>query len=116
MFVLLCPSPIPSFKQRRLWSRPKPTVKYFHVIERLLAGFGLMIGFIELLNNSWLHFTYHYYTQTSVLSLSQASPAAAWWRLPTVDVTLPLGFQTVPGLSYQLLTTTAHNNWTSAVL
>jgi fumarate reductase subunit D len=32
------------------------------------------------------------------------------------DVLLPLGSWTVPGLSYQLLTATTHNNWTTAVL
>jgi hypothetical protein len=77
---------------------------------------GLVIGFIELLYNSLLHFTVHYYTQTSVLSLLQSPLAVAWYRLPTANVLLPLGSQTVPGLSYQLLTATPYNSRTSAVL
>jgi hypothetical protein len=34
----------------------------------------------------------------------------------SVDTFLPPGSQTVPDLSYQLLTARAHNNWTPAVL
>jgi hypothetical protein len=36
----------------------------------LYKRFGLVIGFIEHFNihNSWLHFTHHYHTKTSVLS------------------------------------------------
>jgi hypothetical protein len=41
---------------------------YCHVLEWLQTGFELMIGFIAHLYSSWLHFTNHYYTQTSVLS------------------------------------------------
>jgi hypothetical protein len=68
----------------------------------------------------WLHFTIHYFTHkhththTSVHSpifTSCCSVAASM-----VDIPLPLVSQTIPGLSYQLLTATAHNNWTSAVL
>jgi hypothetical protein len=33
-----------------------------------------------------------------------------------MDVLLPLGFWTVPRLSYQLLTATAHNDWAPSVL
>jgi hypothetical protein len=33
-----------------------------------LDVFELVIGFTELLNNSWLHFTNHYHTQTNVRS------------------------------------------------
>jgi hypothetical protein len=32
------------------------------------------------------------------------------------DVPLPLGSRTIPGLSFQLLTGTAHNDWTSTAL
>jgi hypothetical protein len=35
----------------------------------LYTGFDCWLGFIGLLDiNAWLHFTFHYYTQTSVLS------------------------------------------------
>jgi hypothetical protein len=62
----------------------------------------------------WLQFTVHYYTHTSVHS--HVFITIAWQRLPTADIPLPLGSLTVPGLSYQLLTATAHNDWTAAVL
>jgi hypothetical protein len=43
-------------------------------------GFGLEIGFIDHLytHGSWLHFTDHFHTQTSVFSLLQSSLAVAW--------------------------------------
>jgi hypothetical protein len=50
------------------------------------TGFGLITGFIEPLNNTWLHFTTHCHTQTSVLS--HGLHCAAWQRFPTVDVPL----------------------------
>jgi hypothetical protein len=37
-------------------------------------------------------------------------------RLPTADVSFPLGSRMVPGLSYQFLTATAQYDWTPAVL
>jgi hypothetical protein len=37
---------------------------------------------------------------------SQSLLAVAWWRFPTVNIHLPLGSRTVPGLNYQLLTAT----------
>jgi hypothetical protein len=52
--------------------------------------------------------TIHHYTHISVHS--HVFIAVVWQRLPTVDVTLPLGSQTVPALSYQLLTATPHND------
>jgi hypothetical protein len=45
-----------------------------------------------------------------LLSLLRSSLAVAWQRIPMADVPLPLGSRTVLGLSYQLLTITAHNN------
>jgi hypothetical protein len=51
-----------------------------------------------------------------ILSLSQSLLAVAWQRLPTADVPIPLGSWTASGLSYQLITATAHNNWTPAVI
>jgi hypothetical protein len=50
-------------------------------------------------------------SQTSVSSL-----AVARQRLPTADFLLPLGRRNIPGLSYQFLTATAHNDWTAAIL
>jgi hypothetical protein len=41
-----------------------------------------------------------------LLSLLESSLAVAWERLPIADFHLPQGSETVPGLSYQLLTTT----------
>jgi hypothetical protein len=38
---------------------------------------------------------------------SQYSLAVAWWRLPTVDIPLPLGSRTVPGLRFKFLA--SHN-------
>jgi hypothetical protein len=57
----------------------------------------------------------HCHTQTSVLYLlvftSRCLVAAS-----TADDPLPLGSRTIPGLSYQLLRATAHNDWAPAVL
>jgi hypothetical protein len=67
--------------------------------------FGSIIRFIELLQsiaaNSYdslieLHIANITLTTTHVKS----SLAIAWKRLPTVDVSLPLGSQTVYSLSY----------------
>jgi hypothetical protein len=55
------------------------TVKWW---EWRYTGFGLITGFIGHIYSSWLHFTNHYHTQTSVLS------HVAWCRLPTSDLTL----------------------------
>jgi hypothetical protein len=41
---------------------------------------------------------------TAHITSSWSSLAVAWQRLSSVDVPLPLGSRTVPGLSYQLLT------------
>jgi hypothetical protein len=48
------------------------------------------------------------HTHTSVHS--HVFTAIAWWWLPMADVPLPVDFRNVPGLSYQLLTATTHNN------
>jgi hypothetical protein len=60
--------------------------------------FGLVIVFIDHLNthDSWLHFTDHWHTQASVLSLLQSPLAVAWQRLQTADVNLTLGSRTIP--------------------
>jgi hypothetical protein len=51
-----------------------------------------------------------------LLTLLQSSVAVSRQWLPTADVPLSLGSRNVPSLSYQLLTATAHNDWTAAVL
>jgi hypothetical protein len=51
-----------------------------HVSEWLQTGFGLVIGFLGLLCNTWLHLTNHYHRQTGVHSLvftSRCSVAAS---------------------------------------
>jgi hypothetical protein len=82
-------------------------------------GFGSVIGSIELLQ---LVNTSENYAVSVLLSVlrtssitighnrdSQSSLSVASERLPTADVPHPPGSPTVPGLSYQLLTATAHN-------
>jgi hypothetical protein len=44
------------------------------------------------------------------------SSAVFWERLRTADNPLSLGSRTVPDLSYQLLTSATHNDWTPVVL
>jgi hypothetical protein len=81
----------------------------------LQTNFGLLIGFIgwTLWYSAWLHFTFRYYTHTSVHSHLFTSrcfvPASNGGRSPS-SVS-----RTVLGLSYQLLTATAHNDWTAVV-
>jgi hypothetical protein len=62
---------------------------------------------MSILYNSLLHT--HILVSTVISSLT-----IAWYQLPTVDIPLTLGSWTIPGPSYQLLTATAHNSWTSA--
>jgi hypothetical protein len=67
--------------------------------------FGLMIAFIghfDTASDYALHFTIaHTHTHTVH---SHVYIAVAWQWLLTADVALSLGFRTIPGLSYQLLT------------
>jgi hypothetical protein len=71
---------------------------------------GCWIGQIYWTHSTRLHFTIHYLVSSHVF-ISHRFVAASNGGLP-----LPLGSQTVPGLSYQLLTATAHNNWTPEVI
>jgi hypothetical protein len=48
--------------------------------------------------------------------MSTVTSLLAVARFPTADVPLPLGSRTLLGLSYQLLTATARNDYTSAIL
>jgi hypothetical protein len=59
-----------------------------------------------------LFYTLHKPLQDTLglLSVLQSSLAVAWYRLSTADLPLTLGSQTVPGLSYYLLTVTAYND------
>jgi hypothetical protein len=71
---------------------------YSHMIEVTIDGVWICnrLYWPLLTHNSWVHFTNHCQTQTSVLSLLQSPLAVAWYRLPTADVTLTLGSRTVP--------------------
>jgi hypothetical protein len=71
-------------------------------------GFRFVIGFIGHFNTQLMaiHFTKHYHRQNSVLS--HCLHCAAWQRLRTADIPLPLGSRTVPGLSYKLKLSTTH--------
>jgi hypothetical protein len=70
-------------------------------------GFGLMTRFIGLFETPlMLHFRIHYYTYTHTL----VSTVTSSLQLPMANVPLPLVSCTIPGLSYQLLTATAHND------
>jgi hypothetical protein len=77
----------------------------------LYTGFGLIIGFIGPFNTArdyTLQFTHtHIHTHTLV-STVPSSLAVARWRLPLCS-------RIISGLSYQLLTATAHKNSTRAV-
>jgi hypothetical protein len=98
---------------------------YCHVTEWLETGFGLMTGFAGLWYSTWLQVRFMlslFYTlykplqdTLGLLSLLLSSLAVAWKQLSRVDIPLPLGSWTLPGLCYQLLTFTAHNSWTPAV-
>jgi hypothetical protein len=73
-------------------------------------GFGLVIGFLELVQ---LIPTSKKYSLTllhtsQITRLSQS--AVVLTNRCFVSAPLPLGSQTVPGLSYQILTATAHSD------
>jgi hypothetical protein len=98
----------------------------FNPIPRLTPVFTLMSVTVDgvwignriywtLWYSAWLHFTVHCYRHTHSGIYSNVFTAIAWYRLSTTDVPLPLGSWNVSGLSYQLLTATAHN-WTPVVI
>jgi hypothetical protein len=58
----------------------------------------------------------HTHTNTRANVHSHVFTAVAWLQDPKVDVPLRLGSLCVPGLNYQLLTVTAHSDWTAAIL
>jgi hypothetical protein len=73
-----------------------------------VEGVGLIIEFIE-------HFQIVTVSKYNIIANSDtqsavSSPVVAWSRLSTADAPLPLGSRTVPGLSYRVLTATAHND------
>jgi hypothetical protein len=61
----------------------------------------------------WVNFTVHYYRLADVHR--DVFAASDWYRLPTADVPFLVSL-TTNGISYQLLTTTVHDNWTPWVL
>jgi hypothetical protein len=69
-----------------------------------------MISFITHFDTSrdyTLQFTItHTYTNVH----NHVFTVVAWYWLSSVDVLLHMGYRTVPDLSYQLLTKTAHND------
>jgi hypothetical protein len=84
---------------------------YCHGIGVIIDGVWMVIGFIEHLEyNSWLFFTNHCHTLTSVLNLL-VSISRRLVSASNADVPLLLCFQTLPCLSYQLLTATTHKVW-----
>jgi hypothetical protein len=84
------------------------------VYELLYMRFELVIGFIELMTSNYsaianshtLQFTT---ARTKTFQSAVSSPVVAWQRLPTAGFPLTVGSRTIPSLSYQLLTATAHN-------
>jgi hypothetical protein len=78
--------------------------------------FGLVTGFVghlqKVITNNYGSLTeLHTHKVTVTLAhikSSQSSVPVALLRLPTADVSFPLGSGTVTGFSYQLLT--SHNN------
>jgi hypothetical protein len=68
---------------------------------------------LALWDSIWLYFTVQYSGHNSVHN--RVFTAVAWYWLPTTDAPLSLGIRTVPGISYQLVTGTAHQDWTAAV-
>jgi hypothetical protein len=65
------------------------------------------IGLFDIAHSHTSQFTVHRHTLvTPVMS----SVVIAWYKLPMVDVPLPLSSQTVPGLSCWFLTAAAHND------
>jgi hypothetical protein len=79
------------------------------------CGFGLMLGFIGLFDaalDSTLQFTIthtHTHTHTHTLVSGHVFTSRSSVALPTVDVPLPLGSRTIPGLSYGNSRLTAFN-------
>jgi hypothetical protein len=63
---------------------------------------------------SLIHTLYNSLEHVLKSSQSAMSSSVFWQQLPTAGVPLPLGSRTVPGFIYQLLTSTAHKEWTPA--
>jgi hypothetical protein len=88
---------------------------YCHVYERLETRFGLVIGFIEHLQNVTTR-NYSVIANSHTLPFTTAptksSPSAvfssvvAWQQLPTADFPLTLSSEIFPCLSYQRVTAT----------
>jgi hypothetical protein len=78
---------------------------FFVIVKILVAIDRIWIG-------NWIYCTLvtRYYTSQITIGHTKSSLAVVLQRLPTAVNPFPLGSRTVPGLSYQLLTATAHNN------
>jgi hypothetical protein len=81
------------------------------IIDGVLIGNRIYWTLTLVITNNYVSLTELNTTKITVTTThikpSQSSLAVAWQRLPTADVTLPLGFRTVLGLGYQILT--SHN-------
>jgi hypothetical protein len=73
-------------------------------------GFEVVIEFIGLFDTAYDYTLHLTITHIHASVHNHDSTAVAWHRFSTADVSLPLGSQTVPGLNYQRLTATAHND------
>jgi hypothetical protein len=84
-------------------------------------GFGLRTRLTTLTHDSWLHFTVHCHPQKTRAhahtQCSQSTTVSTNRCLVTAckDVPLTLDSKTIPCLSYQLLTSTTHNEWTAVL-
>jgi hypothetical protein len=80
-----------------------------------IRDLGWWLDLLDSLINAWLHFTFHYCTNTLVSTVTFSLPllGSGFQRRTFSFLWIP---ELSPGLSYQLLTVIAHNDWTSAVL
>jgi hypothetical protein len=89
---------------------------YCHVYEcgywRVLDWWSDLLDFFIQRMTTLYTSLLHTHTMSTITSL----PAVARYRLSTEDVSLLLSSRTIPGLGYQLLAATAHNDWAPAVL
>jgi hypothetical protein len=96
-------------------------VTEWHILSHVWSDywriFLLMIEFIGLSRHSpWLHFTIHCHTHTRTRSIVTSSVpllGSSFQRRTFPFLWVP---ELSPCLSYQLLTVTAHNDWTTAVI
>jgi hypothetical protein len=80
------------------------------VMVRIQTGFGFMIGFIGLSDTARGYTLQFTVTHTHTCPVTSSLPLLGS-GLQRRTFPFLLGSRTVPGLSYQLLTATAHNDW-----